>query len=149
MIIVLAHGYKAGDDDILDVLHQVRVFADIPDVAMETGLKVVTLNRKLKQLRDTGKLISYRYQGNNIIWLIGKDAEEKWNKWEAKQIAVHRQYPDIHTSLSEEEIELISPFENDVKKMLFFGKINKLLNADAIEISDELHEYVDKLWRKL
>lgn len=142
MIIVLDWKYEVGTDNMLDILHQFKVFDSLDDVVIEADISRSAVEKKLKKLRDKGLLISHRYKDNNFIWMIGKDAENKWNKWEAHQIAVHRQYPN----LTEEEVQLVNPFEKDINKLMYFEKINKLLKCDKIEIPNELYEYIDRLW---
>ena len=144
MIIVLSKGYEVGTDELLDVLNRWKVFTSLDSISVEYGKNKIATNRKIKKLKEDRLLISHRYRGNNIIYMIGNDAKENWNKWEAHQIAVYRQYPN----LTEEEAELASPFEDNVNNIVYWNKINKLMKAKMIPIDSDFIRYVDELWKE-
>ena len=143
MIIVLGWNYVEGTDSILDILFKNKEFNSVKEISLLSGVPIATLSRKLSSLREQGVLVSYRYKENNSIWLIGNDAVEKWNKYEALEIAKSRCYPEFE---DEEDLAVISPFDKDRVSAVYFAKVNRLLRNPKLDIEDELHIYVDRLW---
>ncbi len=175
MILVLQWGYEKGSDEILDKLQEHPVFNNLIELANGCGMKIATLNRRLKKLRDDGMLVSYRYRNNNMIWLMGIDAKEGYSSWEALQIAKYRRYISLGADPEEydgyedeykekvlqgvgvfpEEIESLSGTIEEYhrprteKEQAFFEKINKIYHAQSLDVSEDLENYVDKLWSKM
>ncbi len=171
MILILNWGYQEGTEPLLDLLQMHPTIDDLTHLANGSGLNLRTLSRRLKGLRDKGLLVSYRYRGNNSIWMIGLDAEKQYSAYEALQIARYRRYIsfgadqeefDSYTSEEKENIlNDVGVFPSERNEMLgrpeyhaprtakeqkHFDKINKMLKAKSHPVSAQLEQYVDKLW---
>lgn len=91
MIVVINWKYVVGSDSLLDTIScgnwsSVKAIAEVEEVSVKT------LQRRLAKLEDDGLLVRYRYQENNFVWMIGEDAKENWNKYDALHIAKYRKY---------------------------------------------------------
>ena len=89
MVGVLNWRYNYGSDKVLDAINS-KNFVSRSDLADFLGMNIKTLGRRIKSLKEDGKLIVHRYAENNFIYMIGEDAEFGWNAYEAKEILGYR-----------------------------------------------------------
>ena len=165
MIIVLRHGYSVGGDEFLDVLSSMDSISSVDSIASIMNVTDRTVKRRLKKYRDEGLLVSRQYSNNNYIWMIGDDAKENWNGYEALHIAKYRKYINVFKaekhefdSLTRDEQENIlidiPIFDSDEKELaednntVYYRKVKKILTTKNVEITDELKMYVDNLWEE-
>ncbi len=164
MIIILKHKYIENEDPLLNLISDFNSFDDLVQLSNGSGLKLATLNRRLKVLRDKGLLISHRYKNNNSIWLIGNDAMQQWDGWASYQIAKYRNYKgmgldtaELDEATSDErenmliDIPVFDSEREDLAKdnnYAYFSKINKILKAPTHPVSQKLKLYVDELWKE-
>ena len=105
MNIVLDWKYKDTGLLVLDYIAHNK-FDTQDDIAISLGLNPKTVRRQIAKLKEQGMLIVHRFHGNNFLYLIGQDAQEKWNKFEARHIAVYRKYKFDDTITKEDSAEL-------------------------------------------
>lgn len=164
MILVLGWDYEEGTDDLLDILYEHKELDNLLHLSNGSGLSMATMNRRLKKLKEQGLLVSHKYKNNNMIWLIGKDAEENWSPYESIEIAKYRRYKSFggntdeldNCSAEERDNMLIDipVFTSDKLDLIednstvYFNKINKMLKSNRLNISEDLKNYVDSMWDK-
>ena len=173
MILILNWGYEIGTDELLDVLKKHPKVDNVGYIADLVSISKSTLNRRLKKLKDDGLLVVYRYSNNNFVWMIGLDAESKYNGYEAMQIAKYRRYISfgadqeefdkyseiekenilhdvaVFPEQSEEMFGKIERYSNRTKRENdIYRKISAIFRAKDYPVTKDLEEYVDKLWSR-
>jgi len=135
MIGVLNWKYVCSDDLVLNAINS-KNFISRNNLADILGMNVKTLGRKIKALKDSGKLIIHRYADNNFIYMIGEDADFGWNAYEAKEIIAFRNDCEDggHT--------VVDPSST---RIYYIDQIAPSLRISP-ELATELDECVDKLF---
>ena len=170
MVLVLQWGYEKGTDELLDKLMIHTTFNNLVSLSHSLDISIATMNRKIKKLKDDGLLVSHRYRDNNFIWMIGLDALRNYGAWDAYQIAKFRKYvsyggdehefDDYSAEEQENALEGIPIFGSDKDEALedagyskstrtYWKKVNKILYAEGIPETQELMDYVDKMYEKI
>ena len=106
MIHILDWKYKT-DGSLLDNVRG-HDWETLALMANSLGLGISTLNRRIRSLKDEGKLKTYRYPNNNIIWCIGDDVKNLNNSYDVLATARFRSYLSkiIYIKLSQSKLVL-------------------------------------------
>ncbi len=170
MIVVLNWKFEAGNDKLLNEIGSSDSVDNLRKLGEEMGISKSMLQRKIRKLKDDGLLVAHRYRNNNMIWMVGVDAEKDYGAWEALQIAKFRKYvsyggdehefDDYSAEEQENALEGIPIFGMDKDEAMedagyskstrtYWKKVNKILYAEGIPETQELMDYVDKMYEKI
>jgi len=134
---VLNWKYERCNDIVLKAINS-KNFNSRSDLADFLGMNIKTLGRRIRLLKESGKLVIHRYMDNNFIYMIGKDAEFGWNAYEAKEILAFRnEAEDLgHKVYDPSSMKLHSIYDADRAPSLHIGD----------QLASELDACVDELF---
>ena len=144
MSIVLNWNYTSSNNELLDYIANTS-FNSQSDIANHFKVSVKTIQRRINKLKKDMLLIIHRFQGNNLIYMVGDDVTNGWSKHDAYHIAKYRMHKDkfigVDEDAQEELMEDLPLFKTEKEELgedmgWDRDKLRTFNPAPTLEVSD-------------